>query len=83
MEQIDTGTADPAIVEISRILDPDDDMDKERINVQKYIVNMKYFYSKIMQLDATPEEFFLIAREKNLKLDQATKEAADAGNEDE
>ena len=87
MEQIDTcpekSTApNPMLEEIKRILDPDDDFDRERINVEKYIVNMKTYYKMIISFDVSPELFFGIAREKNAKLTEydAAKEDSDDGN---
>ena len=45
-----------------RILDPEDDMDQELIQVEKYIKNMKLYYEIILECDYSPEEFFQIAR---------------------
>jgi len=45
-----------------RILDPNDDMDHELIQIEKYKKNMKFYYDIILECDISPEEFFQIAR---------------------
>ena len=54
---------------ILRVLDPADNMDYERIEVERFITNIKKYYKTIIGTGESPEEFFDVAREKNIKLD--------------
>lgn len=56
-------------IQILRILDPNDDMDHELIQIEKYKKNMKFYYDIILECDISPEEFFQIARQKNMKME--------------
>ena len=56
-------------IQILRILDLNDDMDHELIQIEKYKKNMKFYYDIILECDFSPEEFFQIARQKNMKME--------------
>lgn len=46
-------------------MDPNDNMDYERINKKRFIIGMKWFYNIIISQDTSPELFFRMIDEKN------------------
>ena len=54
---------------VKRIIDPNDNMDFERINKKRFIIGMKHFYDIIISQDTTPELFFFIIDEKNRQME--------------
>ena len=46
-------------------MDPNDNMDYERINKKRFLIGMKSFYKVILYLDTTPELLFRMIDEKN------------------
>ena len=63
---------------VKRILDPKDHMDYDPIPLDKFKLNMKFYYPIIIELDHTPEEFFKIAREKNEALAKVERSDSDS-----
>ena len=58
-------------------------MDLEMIQISKFILNMKFYYSIILELDHSPEEFFEIARKKNEALTRVLKDSESDKSDDD
>jgi hypothetical protein len=50
---------------VKRILDPNDNMDNEKIDIQYIMANIKKYFKVLLKLDVNDSEFFRIIRLKN------------------
>jgi hypothetical protein len=65
-----TESTDADVEYVKRILDPNDNMDFERINLQYWRQEMKRVYRVIIDYGSSAEQFFEAIREKNEMLEQ-------------